>query len=62
MSRGNPIYWVWGTIVALVTLPWVVWRRNFGIAFPPTPVGFYIVIIAVAGFITLYNIKNNGGF
>ena len=40
MSQAAPVYWVWGTIVALVTLPWVVWRRNFNIKLIPLPV-FY---------------------
>lgn len=33
MANANPVYWVWGTIVAVWTLPWVVWRHNFGIKF-----------------------------
>jgi hypothetical protein len=33
LSQKNPIYWVWGVIVTIATLPWIVWRRNLGIKF-----------------------------
>ena len=46
MSQNAPIYWVWGTIVALFTLPWVVWRRNWGIKWWDM-VGFYVVLFAL---------------
>lgn len=46
MSETNPIYWVWGTVVALFTLPWVIWRRNLNIKFMDMG-GFYIVLFII---------------
>ncbi len=55
MSQAAPVYWVWGTIVALVTLPWVVWRRNFGITVLPFMV-FHGMLLLGGTAITLYNL------
>lgn len=52
-SQGNPVYWVWGTIVAVATLPWVVWRRNFNIDLIPI-VPFHIFMLLFGTFFTLY--------
>lgn len=54
MSRPAPVYWVWGTIVALVTLPWVVWRRNLGITVFPF-MAFHGIILLFGTFFTLYH-------
>ena len=54
MSQAAPVYWVWGTIVALVTLPWVVWRRNFGITVLPFMV-FHGMLLLFGTFFTLYH-------
>lgn len=43
-TQSNPIYWVWGVIVSLITLPWVVWRRNWGFQFLDMT-AFYIVLM-----------------
>ncbi len=50
MSQSNPVYWIWGTIVALATLPWVVWRRNLGIKALPFLVfhAMLLLIILIA--------------
>ena len=56
MSQRNPVYWVWGTIVALFTLPWVVWRRNFGIK-AVDYVGFYVILIALSALYFLIKYK-----
>ena len=53
MSQRNPVYWAWGTVVALVTLPWVVWRRNLGIEILPIA-AFYGVLLLGGTFFTLY--------
>ena len=40
----NPIYWIWGTIVSLWTLPWVVYKHNYGgTAFGNDSVGFSVI-------------------
>lgn len=44
MTQSNPIYWAWGTIIAIATLPWVVWRRNFGFQFLDMT-GFYVIML-----------------
>lgn len=46
ISQPNPVYWIWGTVVAVVTLPWVIWRRNWGIKFMDIA-AFYIVLIII---------------
>ena len=53
MSQRNPVYWVWGTIVALVTLPWVVWRRNLGVELISMG-SFYSILTLGSAFATLY--------
>ncbi|MCH9712740.1 MAG: hypothetical protein K0U20_08970 [Proteobacteria bacterium] len=58
MSQTAPVYWVWGTIVALVTLPWVVWRRNLCIKLIPA-IPFHIFLIVVVIFITIYSSTAN---
>jgi hypothetical protein len=45
LSQSNPVYWIWGTVVALVTLPWVFWRRNLGIAILDMA-GFHVILLA----------------
>lgn len=44
MYERAPVYWIWGTVVAIVTLPWVVWRRNLGIESVPF-IAFHIAIV-----------------
>ena len=51
LSQPNPIYWLWGTIVAVWTLPWVVWRHNLGIRVIESAVEFNLFQI---GLIVLY--------
>ena len=53
MSQAAPVYWVWGTIVALVTLPWVVWRRNLNMTMFSF-MGFHLILILGGTFFTLY--------
>ena len=55
MIESNPVYWLWGTIVAVVTLPWVVWRRNWGIKWADMG-GFYMILFAL---IALYYLIKN---
>lgn len=52
MSQAAPIYWVWGTIVSVVTLPWSVWRRNLGITFIPF-ILFHIILIIITAVLCL---------
>ena len=47
MTQRNPVYWVWGTIVTLITLPWVVWRRNWGIKTPFLLFHFVIYLLPI---------------
>lgn len=54
LSRANPLYWLWGTIAMIVTLPWVVWRRDLGIK-EFGLVHFYIMATVVTGmFVLIY--------
>ena len=46
ISQTNPVYWIWGTIVALFTLPWVVWRRNLGIKSLKI-LGFHVILLTL---------------
>lgn len=46
MANWNPIYWVWGTIVVLITLPWVIWRRNLNKTSIPF-IMFHIIIYII---------------
>ena len=43
-SQANPLYWIWGTIVALVTLPWVVFRRDLNQKWMPF-IPFHVVLL-----------------
>ena len=47
MDEGNPVYWAWGTIVATVTLPWVVWRRNLGMTVLPFMVFHGMLVLGI---------------
>ncbi len=39
----NPVYWVWGTIVSVWTLPWVVWYHNWNIRVIENSIGFSVI-------------------
>ena len=48
ISQPNPVYWVFGLLVSVVTLPWVVWRRNFGITILDITAFHVILLILIA--------------
>ncbi len=52
MSMSNPAYWIWGTIVATTTLPWVVFRRNLNQTWMPF-LPFHAFLILVSAITTL---------
>lgn len=53
-SQPNPIYWLWGIVVSIATLPWIVWRRDLGITF--FPMGAFHAFFGMIGLVT-YLIK-----
>jgi hypothetical protein len=55
-AQSNPIYWIWGLIVALATLPWVVFRRDLNQTWMPF-IPFHsalllIIVVATLAYIT----------
>lgn len=43
---SNPVYWIWGTVVSVVTLPWAIWRRNLKITFLPL-IPFHVILLFI---------------
>jgi len=44
-SQSNPFYWLWGIVVFIFTMPWVVWKRDLKMSFPQDASGFYIFLM-----------------
>jgi len=43
----NPVYWLWGTVVFTFTMPWIIWRREFGVKFIPPMLFFGLQFFAI---------------
>lgn len=57
LSQPNPIYWLWGIIVAVATLPWSIWRRNLGIKFiPAIPFHAFLLLAGVVAYLMYISI------
>ncbi len=54
MSQRNPVYWLWGTVLSLVTLPWAVFRRDLNQKWLPL-IPFYVALLMIIIVVILIN-------
>ena len=46
IMQKNPIYWIWGVIIFVFTMPWILWRRELNIRIM-NPIDFHVIFLAL---------------
>jgi len=53
MLNLNPFYWIWGMVIFVMTMPWIIWRREIKITFLRSDMFFGIQLVVMV-FLTIY--------